>query len=425
MRSPLALLLATSLLAPTALATTYVVDDSGGPGVDFTDIAQALPSLVPGDVLVVRAGNYAGFTLDVPVSIVGENGAGVGGGISIVGTAAGTRTTLAGLAFRWLRVQQCLGAVLLEELSSNPGFPDSSQIQAFVTVEGSSDVRLRGLSLVPSWSIHGRAGVRAVESRVEVVHSIVRGANGRDHDIYTQLAPPGPGGDGIVVLGASQVHVYASFVQGGQGGGLGPFDLCDCPTAEDGGAGIRVGTGAEALVAGPAYAAVVGGWAGLGPCGMDGQPGNGIAVAPGGTLRLSGATVEAGPVYDYLCGSLPQPAIDGPFVTAVPPDATLTIAGGIAQQPVQFTVEGEPGSQATLRLGRQLVVQPLPGVLGDQLVVPLRNWDLGVLPASWIATFSFAIPAASPPGAVFVAQARTVAPGGAVSLTNSVPLTRR
>jgi hypothetical protein len=416
--------LAALLLAPALSASTYVVDDDGGPGVDFTDIAAALPTLIQGDVLVVRAGTYGGFTLSVPVSILGDPGATVVAGIVVSGTSAGSRTCLAGLETRWIRVEQCLGAVLLEELTVKPLIPESIQIVGQITVDASADVRLRGVTVEPQVSIHARDGLRATDSRVEVVHSIVRGARGNNHNIYTQPAPPGNGGDGIHLVGTASVVVSASEVRGGGGGFKPSIALCSGCPAGSGGAGIRMGAGTSAVVTGPAYSSVVGGDFGFGEDPQDdGPPGDGIVVGAGASLRVSGAVIEPG---------LPEPPwtplgvpINGPYVEAAPPDPTLTIAGPIAQQPVLFTVEGEPGSQATLRLGRQLVVQPLPGVFGDQLVVPLRNWDLGVLPASGIATFSFAIPAASPPGAVFVAQARTVAPGGAISLTNSMPLTKR
>ena len=423
MRTRLRPLAALLLLAPALPASTYVVDDDGGPGVDFTDIAPALPSLVPGDVLVVRAGSYGGFTLNVPASILGDPGASVVAGIVVRGTPAGTRTALAGLETRWIRVEQCLGAVLLEELTVKPLYPEPIQVLAQITVDASSDVRLRGLTFAQHASLYARDGIRAIDSRVEVVHSIVRGAEGIGHNIYTQPAPPGDGGDGIHATGTSNVHVSASEVRGGEGGFQPTINLCHC-AAGDGGAGIRLGTGSSVVVAGPAYSSVVGGDFGFGESPLDdGPPGDGIVVGAGASLRVSGATIEPGlaePPYTPL--GVP---INGPYVQAAPPDPTLTIAGPISLQPVTFTVEGEPGSVATLHLGRQLVVAALPGVFGDQLVVPLRNWDLGVLPASGSATFSFAIPAASPPGAVFVAQARTVAPGGAITLTNSMPLTRR
>ena len=56
--------LAGSLLATTALAqlpNVLVVDDDGGPGVDFTHVADAVNAAADGDVLLIRSGSYIGF----------------------------------------------------------------------------------------------------------------------------------------------------------------------------------------------------------------------------------------------------------------------------------------------------------------------------------------------------------------------------
>src|SRR5262245_50864538 len=45
------------------LQTVWVVDDNGGPGVDFTDIPPAIAAAADGDILLVKAGSYSHFTL--------------------------------------------------------------------------------------------------------------------------------------------------------------------------------------------------------------------------------------------------------------------------------------------------------------------------------------------------------------------------
>jgi len=66
--------LATSFLAfaltVPAFGATWVVDSSGGG--DFTTIQAAINNVAAGDVLLVRAGNYSGFTLIKDLSILGD-----------------------------------------------------------------------------------------------------------------------------------------------------------------------------------------------------------------------------------------------------------------------------------------------------------------------------------------------------------------
>jgi len=50
-------------LVPLLLQTVWVVDDNGGPGVNFTDLPPAIAAAADGDVLLVRAGTYTPFML--------------------------------------------------------------------------------------------------------------------------------------------------------------------------------------------------------------------------------------------------------------------------------------------------------------------------------------------------------------------------
>lgn len=57
---PLAAVVAALVCAGGAKAQTFVVDDGGGPGVDFTSLVTATATAPDGAVLVVRAGTYTG-----------------------------------------------------------------------------------------------------------------------------------------------------------------------------------------------------------------------------------------------------------------------------------------------------------------------------------------------------------------------------
>ncbi|HLU38404.1 MAG TPA: hypothetical protein VK081_03410, partial [Planctomycetota bacterium] len=67
------LLLAVLATAPAALAQrTWVVDVNNGPGTDFFDIPPAVAAAAPGDLIVVRAGQYNGFSTNKGLRMVGE-----------------------------------------------------------------------------------------------------------------------------------------------------------------------------------------------------------------------------------------------------------------------------------------------------------------------------------------------------------------
>ena len=51
-----------ALAAPRAAAEVWVVGPPG-PGVDFAQIGQAVSAAAEGDVILVRSGTYAGFTV--------------------------------------------------------------------------------------------------------------------------------------------------------------------------------------------------------------------------------------------------------------------------------------------------------------------------------------------------------------------------
>lgn len=96
----------------------------------------------------------------------------------------------------------------------------------------------------------------------------------------------------------------------------------------------------------------------------------------------------------------------------------------LAGTQVRFNVFGEAGDQVTLFLGRNAVVQPLPGVLIEKLTSEERAFALGPIPAGGFATFVFPLPPWMTPGFTFYAQARAVR-GSAEFRTNSIPIVVR
>lgn len=429
MRATPSRLSALLLCAAPASATTWIVDDDGGAGVDFTTIGAAVAVAAPGDVILVRPGSYGGFALASGVQVLGAAGVVVTGNVTIANVGPGPRAVLASLSTRAIEVSQCAAAVLLEDLTVAATTADVVALgaQSSIFVAASSDVRLRAVTATaPGSTGHVFSALRSDASRVEVTHSTLVGCAGRFGTFFTNGSD---GGDGIRVddgNGPSTVHVALSTVRGGEGGGYSGDGQCPFCGAGDGGIGIRIGGDVSSvLVTGVATDVVRGGQPGLGnTCSQDGFPGHAMFVPASATARISGATIEGA---TFACGGAHVAAVGGQGLVTepMPADPTLALAGTIAPgRIVTFTVRGAPGAAARLRLGRQLVVQDLRESYEDRLTVALRTYDLGALPSTGSATFAFTLPPSLPKGSAVVAQASVVTPGD-VALTQSVPITLR
>lgn len=208
--------------APVA-ASTWIVDDLPGPGVDFTTIADAEAASVAGDVILVRPGSYAGFTVDIGVAILGDPGASITGRVVITSLPQARRATLAGFSMRGLLVQDCAAPVLLEDLVIRPTTTvELGDATAAVRVQGSFDVRFRAIELTPVVQAVANepiAGVSVSASRVELTGSTVSGARGRSCSNYTYEAPAAQGGHGILANQFGSVRIGGTNVSAVTEGG--------------------------------------------------------------------------------------------------------------------------------------------------------------------------------------------------------------
>jgi hypothetical protein len=418
------------LAAGPASASTWIVDDDGGPGVDFTTIAAAEAASIAGDVILVRPGNYAGFTLDAGVAILGDTGASITTALTIQGVPAGARATLAGFSTRGIRVQSCVAPVLLEDLivradvAAQLGSPN-----AVVAIAGSADVRLRGVDVATTVAgqnnqpIHG---VTISSSRAELSQCSVSAARGVSCTNYVYEGAPCSGGDGVRVNGDASLRLAGTSCRGGNGGGSqGGPGICAQWGQEDGGCGVRILDSCDAIVSGLSSHSIEGGLAALGSsCGEDGVPGSGVIVLPSAALRFSGA-IPVGQAYYPGCGGT-APAIDGPYVQPPVADPIVTFTGIVRPGgSITYTIHGAPGAHARLRVGNQLAVTDVAAADEDLLLVPRRTYDLGTLSAVGTASFTIGLPPTLQRGMLLVAQGSVESPGGALALTHSLPTTLR
>lgn len=239
-----------ALLAAPSLANVYVIDDDGGPGVDFTDLPPALAAALPGDVLLVQPGSYSAFTLSKGIAVLAQNGNATVSSLSnVAGLPAGQTARLLGLEFGGLNLVQCAGVVVLDDVTV---IGSSTAIQA-LSVQACVDVRGLGISSMlqganPAIGVGDTGyGLLAIGARVELVASQVHGRPGKNGGT---TGDGGEGADGAVVDGGSRVHLVVSEAVGGGGGDGSPLCFPTGTFGGNGGNGALLKGGSDLLAMG-------------------------------------------------------------------------------------------------------------------------------------------------------------------------------
>lgn len=389
-------------LAPSAVASTYTVDDDAP--ADFTDLPEAIAAALPGDVLLVRGGSYSPFVLAEGLTLIGDGAAFVAGTCAIASLPFGQRAVVLGLRPAALVVDGCFGPVIAQDL----GTLSSLEITA------SRDVRLR---IVDVAAADGAGEAAVIESsRVEWVASTLRGGNG-------VAAGPRDGGSALRCLAGSRVHLVRSNAFGGSGvDGVTPLEQ-----AGDGAASVSV-DGGDCICAGGAFATLWGGAGGVNAsvpeCGANGTGGPGFVVVAGASVRHSEATIRgASSSAAPACTLVPGVAFagDGAVIEAVPADTILRgTTNVVAGAPLVFTLRAPPGSTAVGRVGRSLALEATPGIEIENLVGLARTFPIPPVGPSGEIEWGFVVPPTFPKGFVFVAQVDVTHPGGEVRRTNSI-----
>jgi len=413
-------------LAPTTFAGTFIVDDDGGPGVDFTDIAPAIAAAQAGDVLLVQPGNYAGFVLDKGLQILGGPGVVVHGAAFVANLPPAPRATLQGLRLQQLEIAQSLATILAIDVVVEPGYPLSAGYEACVEVRGAADVRLRNVVAWPdNPHSQGCAGMLVESSRVELTHSQLTGRRGQDGEAAVSGMP---GFAGIDARAGANVHVSLSTIRGGRGGDYTNFgNPWFLGRAGDGAPAITLAGDAQVLVTGRASDVIEGAQSGTGDdCSNDGVPAPAVRNAGVASFVQHSALTFQGGRYFNDCGGQMVAPFAGHHLEVSPVDPSLQMSGsGVPGTQAVYTLRGAPGDAARLRIGRQLALVDLPGVLEDRLLFPVRTYDLGTIPASGERTFTLNLPASLPDGFLILAQGSVVSPSGTTRLSQCVPIVLR
>ncbi|MFN6194541.1 MAG: hypothetical protein ACK5BN_12050 [Planctomycetota bacterium] len=217
---PILVRFAAFLVASELIAQgTFVVGAGGGPGVNFTDISQAVAAVADGSILLVRAGTYAPVTIDgKSVRVLCDSNVFVGGptgggalSLQISNIAAGQSVVVRGLrqigAVSGMEVRNSAGRVVLDGMDStyNGGaafnFCEQVLVRNFqiigTTNAFQSDVVFQSCSITavnPSAYALGVFG-----GSVQAVQCSFRGGNGMVVPKFGQL----PGGSGVQLFQAS------------------------------------------------------------------------------------------------------------------------------------------------------------------------------------------------------------------------------
>ncbi len=364
----LASLCACLLASSAASQSVLVVDDDGGPGVDFSDFGTALNAAQPRDTLLMRPGVYTSptinlYTLNIPLRIIGD-GTGevrIEETLRVTGLGPNDQFTIRGVTFN---DPVLLASTCGLQLIDNAG-------EAWV-----EDCVLSAAGL--SASIPG-GSVIGLEVRNSTVHvsrcTLIGNASG--------LTPiPGAG----LLAENATVYLHDSTLQGGRINAL------------DGAAGLHVEGNSNVFASGSSMTGGTGADGKLFFCAGNG--GSGVLLASGSPqvelLDIEAFGAAAG--TDTGCGT----AVDGVPISV--------LAGAVSQQPgvarhysatsvvptgapAISSLQGEPGDQVFLVLSAVYDPLELPAAIGPLLVGGAQAiLPLGTLPPSGEFSITFTGP---------------------------------
>lgn len=252
-------------VAVSGAAQSIHLVSAAGDG-DFTTLQAAIDAAAPGDVLLVRPGEYAGAVLSgKPLTLLAAEGEGVvvQGELFVEGLPADTLTLINGLDVEGepgagqpaLRAEHCAGTLWVQscELRGSAG-QGSSNASTGVFIDDCADVvflrstLLGGEAPFSEFFNGGRTGLRATGSVLWSFESEFRGSNGKPGDDVG-----GSAGSGAVISQGAQLFAADGDFAGGFGGGASDeFDVfCECfqcGAPGSGGRGLHVHTDSSALL---------------------------------------------------------------------------------------------------------------------------------------------------------------------------------
>jgi hypothetical protein len=280
------------------LPTTWIVDQSNGPGTNFTDLPQAVAAAASGDTIIVRAGSYTPFNV-------------TGKALTILGAGAASTT-----------VSLPLPSGVLHPQTRIEGVPAGSNFYI-------SGMRFSPISFPPPGTAWSTAGLEIVGSAGAVVLSGV--------EVFGAHFPPGSSGNPALVVSGGEVHAShctfvgagSSYAPAGSGGIVTGVIVADAstfnagsgfPQSSPGGTGLFLAGGVASL----ARSSAIGGTGGY-------AAGAGVSVASGAFLRAAGTSADTFQGGAILIG--PGMTFGMPAVYVAGPAGSAVIHGNITLIP--------------------------------------------------------------------------------------------
>lgn len=214
------------LAAGASAQSVFVVAPAPGPGVFSTDIQPAVNAAANGDLVLVKAGAYSGFTINAKgVSVVADAGAAVvaNGVVLVINVSASQRVLLQGLTVHGdpsapaIVTQDSMGPVWIESCTVTGGTRTGPGLVAISSNSCPSVViqrcSLTGGNATTGGPVNmGGPALHVANSGVAVADSQCTGGNGAP----TSTGSGGFGGPGLRVLTGS-VFASGTAFQGGAG----------------------------------------------------------------------------------------------------------------------------------------------------------------------------------------------------------------
>ncbi len=334
-----ALALASLASAASGQNQLWIVDDDGGPGVDFTTIQAGIDASGDGDVVLVRDGSYGGAVIDGKgVSVVGDDGASVvipDLGLRIRNTAVGQDVLIQNLDVNGvtffpftagdpaIAIENCAGIVTVQDSQAGP---DAFGFGGGAHVTGSSAVSFSRCQLdgglgSSAFIIGGSDGLVATSSTVAIYDSVLDGGFGPGGACTLACGPAGPAGSGAVLDGSFLFASGSAFL--GDDGGDGD-DACSILSlggeGADGGSGVLLKGGSVFHDLQNTFASGTGGAAFSSASCADGVDGEDVKIDAGthvpiaGTARSLSAT---SPIVEGASTTLTFEAVPGDLAFAL------------------------------------------------------------------------------------------------------------
>jgi hypothetical protein len=311
--------IATLALLSTGGAVHTVDDDSPA---DFTNIQAAIDAAAPGDLILVKTGGYAGFSLFAKsVDVIADSDAlvQINGKVQIAALPVGSSTVLRGLQCtvpkgRVLVASNCLGSLWIDSCTlegvlgdnTNPfveGSPHGADFLQCSNVILTRNTLIGGFgtkTILGGMPVPGGSGVKLRSSTAVINDCTAVGGNAPP--VFFESWHGTRGGDGILAQQSTLwVGGFTSF--GGKGGDADEGSDFTCGDAGDGGSGVYLDAGSPACKLVLRDQVCTPGIQGQGLCGLPGKPGQPLTTKQFGPNPPHSVTLMPGEERQFWANS--------------------------------------------------------------------------------------------------------------------------